>query len=233
MAYLLAIWTGLRSSERRQLEWQDVRLNGEVSFIQLRAEITKARPADMLPLHVQLVVELTEYRPAAATPGDRVLADVPDMDVMKLDLTHAGIDYGNKGIGFADLHSMRMTSNDLLAANKVGSRVRQAQLRHADRKLTEVTYFDKSLYLQPHAEQLNLVAAIPLLVGSASAARPSDPARNMHEDVVQAGQFGAPTGTSGTLGGDQPLVSNSDPYPSAQADSGTNGHGPASNDAGP
>jgi len=67
------------------------------------------------------------------------------MDVLKLDLAFAGIDYGNKEIGFADLHAMRMSLNMMLAAQGVKSRSRQAHLRHTDPRLTEVTYFDKSL----------------------------------------------------------------------------------------
>ena len=79
---------------------------------------------------------------------------------MKLDLALAGIDYGNKEIGFADLHALRMSLNTMLAAQGVKSRSRQVHLRHTDPRLTEETYFDKSLYVQPHAEELKKVTAI-------------------------------------------------------------------------
>ena len=38
MAYLMAIWTGLRRSELRLLEWRDLFLEASSPYIQLRAE---------------------------------------------------------------------------------------------------------------------------------------------------------------------------------------------------
>ena len=160
MAYLLAIWTGLRRSELRQLQWGDVWLDVEVPYLQLRDEATKSRRADVLPLHAQVADELRAFRPAAAAATDPVLPEVPMMAVMKRDLAHAGIAYGDRETGYADLHSMRTTLNTLLASHDVAPRTRQSQLRHGDPRLTEVTYFDKSRYLEPHAKQLNRAAAI-------------------------------------------------------------------------
>ena len=48
----------------------------------------------------------------------------------------------------------------MLAAHGVEARVRQAQLRHTDPRLTETTYFGKSLFVKPHAEKLAQAAAI-------------------------------------------------------------------------
>ena len=58
-------------------------------------------------------------------------------------------------MGYADLHSMRTTLNTLLASHDIAARTHQSQLRHGDPRLTEVTYFDKSRYLEPQAQQLN------------------------------------------------------------------------------
>ena len=129
-------------------------------YLQLRDEATKSRRADVLPLHAQVVEELTAVRPAESEPTDAVLPEVPDMDVMKLDLAHAGVAYGDRETGYADLHSMRTTLNTLLASHDVAPRTRQSQLRHGDPRLTEVTYFDKGRYLEPHARQLNRAAPI-------------------------------------------------------------------------
>ena len=237
MAYLLAIWTGLRRSELSQLEWRDVRLDAEVAYIQLRAEITKARRADVLPLHDQLAAELATFHPGAPAPSDRVVPDVPNMKVLKLDLAHARIDYGTKEIGFADLHSMRMTLNNLLAASKVGSRTRQAQLRHTDPKLTEVTYFDKSLYLQPHAEQLNQAAAIP---SRFAAAKPTPRrnsglvrAQNAHKTGDSEGHGESPAGTMTDVEAAGLAQSDDGDMAMFSAAFGIKRHGPASCDAGP
>ena len=191
MAYLLAIWTGLRRSELQALEWRDVKLDVAVPYIQLREEVTKSERADVLPMHAQLVAELLAYRPAGARPNDRVLALVPDMDVLKLDLAFAEIDYGNKEIGFADLHALRMSLNTMLASQGVKSRSRQAHLRHTDPRLTENTYFDKSLFVLPHAEELKKVSAIP----TTAVLR----AGNAQETGGSAGHSGAPSGTEGNV----------------------------------
>jgi hypothetical protein len=136
-------------------------------------------------MHAQLVDELLAYRPEGAKPKDRVLAVVPDMEVLKLDLAFAGIDYGSKEIGFADLHALWMSLNTMWAAQGVKSRSRPAQLRHTAPRLTEVTYFDKRLYVQPHAEELKKVTAIPTTAISAQ------------EHRGLTGPLRSPTGTDG------------------------------------
>ena len=112
-------------------------------------------------MHPQLVAELRSFKPKDAKPVHRVLPEVPDMDVLKLDLKAAGIDYGNKEIGFADLHAQRKTLNMLSASHGVKPRSRQAQLRYTDPRLTEGTYWDDVLFVQPHAEEVKKAAAIP------------------------------------------------------------------------
>ena len=161
MAYLVAVWTGLRREELEHLQWRDLLLDVELPFIQLRAAGTKSKRADALPLHPQLVAELLAFKPANAQPTDRVLPVVPAMNVMRLDLKFAGIDYGDQEIGFADLHAQRTTMNTMLASQGIDARTRQAQLRHMDPRLTEVTYFDKLMFVRPQALALNKAAAIP------------------------------------------------------------------------
>jgi len=72
MAYLVAVWTGLRSTELERLEWRDVLLDLEPPFIQLRAGVTKSNRADTLALYPQLADELRAFKPADAKPTDRV-----------------------------------------------------------------------------------------------------------------------------------------------------------------
>ena len=99
---------------------------------------------------------------------------------MKSDLKFAGIEYGDREIGYADLHAARKTLNSMLATHGVDGRTRQSQLRHADPKLTEGTYLDQSIFIAPQAEQINSVAAIGGTVMKASMARPEQylPAQN-------------------------------------------------------
>jgi integrase len=149
MAYMLAIWTGLRRTELAKLEWRDVYPDLAPPFIQMRQQTAKAKRGDTIALHPQAVEELLAYRPKDAQPHDRVIPQVPSMRVLKADLAFAKIDYGNNRDGFADLHSMRMTLNMMLANAGVDSRTRQAQLRHKNPLLTEKTYFDNQNFIKP------------------------------------------------------------------------------------
>ncbi len=56
-------------------------MNAEVPYLQLRAEVTKARRADVIPLHDQLAAELAAFCPDEPGTKDRVVPDVPDMKV--------------------------------------------------------------------------------------------------------------------------------------------------------
>ena len=80
LCYRLALGTGLRRRELRLLEWRDVRIDGEDakrSRLELRAEATKARRADTLPLSDDLAARLRAARPAFVLPTTRVLKRVP------------------------------------------------------------------------------------------------------------------------------------------------------------
>ena len=162
MAYLLAVWSGLRRQELQKLQWGDLHIDALVPHIQLRSETTKAKRADVIPLHFQLVNALKAHRSADAKATDRVLATVPSPRVLMKDLAFAGIEYGNREIGYADLHAQRKTLNLLLAAEGVSGRTRQAQLRHSDPRLTEGTYFDASVFLLPQSQEIAKVPAIPV-----------------------------------------------------------------------
>ncbi|MCC6428616.1 MAG: hypothetical protein IT435_17580 [Phycisphaerales bacterium] len=59
-----------------------------------------------------------------------------------------------------DFHSLRMTLSTMMAVYGMSQRSRQAQMRHSDPKLTEITYMD--LTLLPIADELARVPAIPL-----------------------------------------------------------------------
>lgn len=160
MCYLIAVWAGLRRSEIEALTWGDIHLDSLVPRMTLRAETTKAGRGDSLVLHHQLADELRAYRPETWSPSDAVVQTVPDMNVMRRDLAWAKIDAGDRERGYVDLHSLRMSLNTLMASHGVTQRSRQAQMRHSDPRLTEVTYLDETLL--PIADELGRVPAIPV-----------------------------------------------------------------------
>jgi hypothetical protein len=65
----------------------------------------------------------------------------------------------------------------------VDSRVRQAHLRHTDPRLTEDTYFDSSLFLKPHADELGQVPALP--IGKPTILQPDQVSADAVEKITQ------------------------------------------------
>ena len=144
LAYLLALWTGLRRSELRALQWDDVRLDTIPAKIALRAKTTKAKRANSIALHPQIATALRKAKPKSLKTGDRVLRTVPGMKVLRADLKYAGVAL-KTDLGRIDLHGMRMSLGTFLAANGIPQRVAQAHLRHTDPRLTATTYTDEAL----------------------------------------------------------------------------------------
>lgn len=145
LAYLCALWTGLRRSELAQLTWGDVDLPNAV--IRLRPQTTKSRRADSIVLHPELVDALTGMRPTSARPSDPVLTSIPSIRTVHLDLEFAGIEAAGTADhpGVVDFHALRKTFGSLMAMAGIDQRVRQALMRHADPRLTEGVYIDESL----------------------------------------------------------------------------------------
>jgi integrase len=159
LAYLLAIWAGLRRSELQALVWGDIDLDIMPPKIRLRAETTKSKRADCILLHPQLADELRMMQPSPSDRQGPVLLRVPGMKAWKNDLKAAGIEYGDQAIGYADLHAQRKTLSTMLAAHGMSQRLRQAHLRHTDPRLTDNTYMDERLL--PVADALAKVPPIP------------------------------------------------------------------------
>ena len=104
LVYLLAVWTGLRRNEIRQLTWGDVCLETVPGHILLRARTTKSKRADSLPIHPQLADALRAWRPKDAEPTDYVVSTVPDMKCLRADLALAGIPAKDEAGRYVDFH---------------------------------------------------------------------------------------------------------------------------------
>lgn len=157
LLYHMALRTGLRRSELKQLTWDDLRVGPDdpVPAIRLPAAITKARRADIIPLRQDLAQQLRDARPKDARPGLRVFAHIPKMATFKLDLLKAKIDHKDKAGRIADFHAMRLTLNTDLHRAGVPLRTTMEILRHTDPRLSTETYLDANL--------LNTSAAVELL----------------------------------------------------------------------
>jgi len=160
LVYLLAVWTGLRRNEIRQLTWGDIRLDTLPGHILLRARTTKSKRADSLPIHEQLADELRAWRLRNAGPDDCVVSTVPHMKTLRADLAFAGIPYKDEAGRYVDFHSLRVSLSTMLAAHKVSQRAAQALMRHTDPRLTAAVYTDERLL--PLAAELHNVPPISL-----------------------------------------------------------------------
>ncbi len=133
LKYAFAVLAGLRRGELADLQWSDLKLNTPRPFISLRADQTKNKNADALPLHPYLIELLRKLTPGA--DNEPVVATVPDMKTMARDLLAAGI------AKIADAgHGVRIGDGQYInIPNKKGERVDFHSLRHVYQTNLEAT----------------------------------------------------------------------------------------------
>ena len=143
IVYLTAVYTGLRRGELAALRWNDICLDTEKPYIQVRAAISKNKKNATLPLHSELVAELRKLKVQSKT--EKVFEDLmPKMQQFKKDLEAAGIPYKDELGRQADFHSLRKTLATNLNKMGVAPRVAMELMRHSDIKLTMKNYTDSS-----------------------------------------------------------------------------------------
>jgi len=146
LVYLTALRTGLRYSELKSLQWQDVHLDdGQGAHIRLRAKATKAKRADVLPLRADLADELRAARPADADPSAAVFPRVPYITTFHADREAAKIPHLDAQGRAVDFHSLRVTFCTMLQMARTPMRTAMMLLRHTDPRLTMNTYIDTTL----------------------------------------------------------------------------------------
>lgn len=138
--YLLALHTGLRLGELRSLRWEDI--DPIRPLVRLRAEATKAKRADVLPITPTAQAILDELR-ANSTEGGRVFPKgVPSHHTFQADLEAAGIEREDARGHKVDFHALRTTFITNLARAGVPQRHAMALARHTDPRLTANVYTD-------------------------------------------------------------------------------------------
>ena len=142
--YLGAIYTGLRRAELESLEWGDVHMETETTFLAVRASTTKNGKNAIIPLHPELLDALARTQPANAKPNTPVFA-VPTIEEYRADLKRAGIPYEDARGGRADFHALRVTFGTLMMLSGVNPRTAQELMRHIDIKLTTQIYTDSNM----------------------------------------------------------------------------------------
>jgi len=161
--YLMAVFTGLRREELRQLEWGDVHLDGNQPFVNVRASTTKNHKQAVIPLHSDVVAALRALGSADVEPGTRIFAGMlPRMKRFCKDLKEAKIEYLNAKAEYADFHALRKTFATNLTLAGTTQRVTMELMRHSDMRLTAKTYTDAGLLPIGDA-----VLNLPSIAGSA------------------------------------------------------------------
>jgi len=158
LVYLTAMLTGLRRSELRQLRWGDIHLDHNPPYIQPRAQTTKSRRADSIPMTAELVEALQPLRPDPYDASLPVFESVPKMATFKSDLEDAGIDYEDAEGRRLDFHALRVTFGSMLAAGGTALRTAMELMRHTDIRLTTRIYTDPRLL-----DTVGAVNALPRL----------------------------------------------------------------------
>ena len=173
--YRVGIATGLRRQEIMDLKWGDIRLNAIKPYIQLRAEATKARRADSIPLAQTLATELRSIKPAGVKENARAFGDVPGIDDWKADLAAAGISYKDDMGRQADFHGgCRKTLCTRLHRQGTPQLQAMKRMRVTDPKLLNETYVDDVQLADEASALLELlpgaVVTVPVAQASEAAA---------------------------------------------------------------
>ena len=156
--YRVMSFTGLRRKEAKRLCWGDVHLDDKPGLF-LRAEATKARRADWLPILTLLVPELREARPENWRANMLVFPrGVADPDTLRRDMVKAGIPLIDKLGRPVGIHTFRRTFISQLQKAGVHPRVIMQLARHKSLRLTDSTYTDTTLL--PLAEGIEALAPI-------------------------------------------------------------------------
>jgi integrase len=191
VVYLTAAYTGLRRSEMAALERDDLHLEGEKPFVNVRASTTKNHQQAVIALHPDLLTELRSHVGKLPSFTSRIFADVmPTMKRFKADLITAGIEFINAKGYRADFHSLRHTLATNLARAGTAPRVAMEIMRHSDMRLTSKTYTDAGLL--PVADA---VLKLPSLILK----KPAD-SQIDSQGLFRAGHDQSSTGADGTTG---------------------------------
>lgn len=136
LAYLLALYAGIRQGEMAQMVWSDIELG--VRLLRIRPEIEKARRGAVLPLHGAIVEALgAKYRTERPGPHEPIVR-IPRRPAERLaaSLERVGVPYRDGGGQVADFHALRHTCLTWLNRGGCDPRTLQALARHASASTT-------------------------------------------------------------------------------------------------
>ncbi|MEY3481425.1 MAG: hypothetical protein RIQ71_2200 [Verrucomicrobiota bacterium] len=183
--YMTAFYTALRRNELRQLEWNDVRLDGPEPHIELRRATTKNRRGGTLPLAGVLVAELRALKDLGLSKTRVFEGIIPKPKTFRRDLIAAGIER-QIGLQRVDFHAFRKTVGTRLASSPDVSFCTASKfLRHSDTRTTAKHYVDREkLPLRKAADALPDLTAMPVNDSPYYAPNLGGTCRSVAEDVA-------------------------------------------------
>ena len=178
--YLMAVHTGLRSSELAALNWGDLQLDAVTPFVKVRACTTKNGKSADMRLLPELADELRKLKGSEDLETKPVFRRIPRIERFRRDLIKAGIAPSDAAGRKAVFHSLRHTFGTNLARGGVASRVAMSLMRHSDRRLTDKIYTDENLLgtwaafdsLPNYAERASQIASQILVANGQSVSSP-------------------------------------------------------------
>jgi integrase len=143
LLYRFTAETGLRRNEIKSLKISS--FNFENLTVTVKAAYSKHRREDVLPLREDTAAELQEFfkgklPTVKAFGGSYKELTAKTSNMIKADLTAAGIPYLDDAGRYADFHCLRHTTGSLLASSGTHPKVAQSIMRHSTIDLTMSRY---------------------------------------------------------------------------------------------
>jgi len=166
--YLVAMTTGFRASELASLFPASFDLGADSPTVTVKAAFSKNRRTSVQPLPPDVAAGLNDY--LASLPADRAVwpgdwhKDAAEM--LRVDLTAAGIPYRDEQGRVLDFHALRGCYVTMLQRSGVHPKLAQELARHSDIRLTMQVY----THLRLH-DLAVAVESLPRLLPSPSEAR--------------------------------------------------------------
>ena len=136
--YFTAARTGLRQEELRQLVWGDVRLDGNMPLIVVRAETAKNKRQEPVFLVPEIAEALASYRPAHWSAKELVFPHgIPRASRLKVDAERVGVAYQDADGRYADFHALRYTWATFMRKHGIADNLARKQMRHQSIRQTD------------------------------------------------------------------------------------------------
>ncbi len=170
--YLTILYTGLRSSEMKGLNWEDFDFEANPPCVRVPSSISRNRKSSVHGLRPELVAALKQFSPSLSMPFEWAFrGKVPRVPTFKRDPEAANIPFEDERGRRVNIHSLRKSFGTMLAVSGVSLRTGMELMRHSESRLTEKVYTDAS-----HLPLQSALAGLPSLSVPKNDAPPDAPA---------------------------------------------------------